>query len=316
MKKVLTGAAVAALTLSSATASAGVSKDLPLPSGTPDANAIMDQVYFVNHFYSLKNYGIKKKGRNITVIISRTEGKKPSTLTVERYLTNTPKEAHVQTKDVAIFRSGKLKGTGMLITDFKDDAKSQSYAIWLPALRKIRRFAEPAHDDAWGGTDFTFGDVMLRKPQHESHKLLGTETFAGCLGAMDVPKNQRNKYMKKLPSTGSCIPKGKEVYKVESTTKRGNWWYDSRVSYIDTKTFADYRTEFFKGGNKIKTIDRDWISFNMDDPRAQYWGYWYGKTHTTGHETWAVIPAKVVTKNDKKLKASLWSERTLRKIKR
>ena len=315
MKKILTGVAVAALTLSSTAAVAGVSKDLPMPSGTPDANAIMDQVYYVNHFYSLKNYGIKKKGKNITVIISRTEGKKPSTLTVERYLTNTPKEDHVQTKDVAIFRSGKLKGTGMLITDFKDDAKSQSYAIWLPALRKIRRFAEPAHDDAWGGTDFTFGDVMLRKPHHEDHKLLGTETFSGCLGSMEVPKNQRNKYMKKLPQ-GSCIPKGKSVYKVESTTKRDNWWYDSRVSYIDTKTFADYRTEFFKGGNKIKTIDRDWISFGMDDPRAQYWGYWYGKTHTTGHETWAVIPAKVVTKNDKKLKASLWSEKTLRKIKR
>lgn len=315
MKKVLTGAAVAALTLSSATAVAGVSKNLPLPSGTPDADAIMDQVYFVNHFYSLKNYGIKKKGRNITVIISRTEGKRPSTLTVERYLTNTPKEEHIQTKDVAIFRSGKLKGTGMLITDFKDDAKSQSYAIWLPALRKIRRFAEPAHDDAWGGTDFTFGDVMLRKPHHENHNLLGTETFAGCLSAMDVPKGQRNKYMKKLPE-GSCTPKGREVYKVESSPKRDNWWYDSRVSYIDTKTFADYRTDYFKDGNKIKTIDRDWVSFGMDDPRAQYWGYWYGKTHTTGHETWAVIPAKVVTKNDKKLKAKLWSERTLRKIKR
>jgi hypothetical protein len=323
MKKTITTAltniaaatAVLTMTLSSTIATAGVSKELPLPSGTPDANAIMDQVYFVNHFYSLKNFGIKKKGKNITVIISRTEGSKPSTLTVERYLTNTPKEDNVQTKDIAIFRSGKLKGTGMLITDFKDDAKSQSYAIWLPALRKIRRFAEPAHDDAWGGTDFTFGDVMLRKPSHENHTLTGTETFADCLGAMEVPKNQRNKYMKKLPE-GSCVSKGKTVFKVESTPKRDNWWYDKRVSYVDTTSYADYRTDFFKDGSKIKTIDRDWTSFKMDDPRAQYWGYWYGKTHTTGHETWAVIPAKVVTKDDKKLKPSLWSEKTLRKIKR
>ena len=319
MKKTITTAltaiAAATLTLSSTLATAGVSKDLPLPSGTPDANAIMDQVYFVNHFYSLKNFGIKKKGKNITVIISRTEGSKPSTLTVERYLTNTPKEDNVQTKDIAIFRSGKLKGTGMLITDFKDDAKSQSYAIWLPALRKIRRFAEPAHDDAWGGTDFTFGDVMLRKPSHENHTLTGTETFSGCLGAMDVPKSQRNKYMKKLPE-GSCVSKSKEVFKVESTPKKDNWWYDNRVSYVDTKSFGDYRTDYFKAGKKIKTIDRAWNSFGLDDPRAQYWGYWYGKTHSTGHETWAVIPAKVVTKDDKKLKPSLWSEKTLRKIKR
>ena len=315
MKKLLIGAAVVALTLSSATVSAGVSKDLPLPSGTPDANAIMGQVYYVNHFYALKNYGIKKKGKNITVIISRSEGKKPSTLTVERYLNNDYSDGKINAKDVAIFRSGKLKGTGMLITDYVDDAKSQSYAIWLPALRKIRRFAEPAHDDAWGGTDFTFGDVMLRKPSHETHKLLGTETFAGCLSAMDVPKNQRNKYMKKLPE-GSCVSKGKSVYKVESTPKKENWWYDNRVSYVDTATFADYRTDYFKDGQKIKTIDRAWNSFKLDDPRAMYWGYWYGKTHTTGHETWAVIPEKVVTKNDKKLKKSLWTEKTLRKIKR
>ncbi|MBT7307967.1 MAG: outer membrane lipoprotein-sorting protein [Gammaproteobacteria bacterium] len=315
MKKILIGAAAAAFSFSSVTAMAGVSKELPMASGSPSADEIIEQVYFVNHFYALKNFGIKKKGKNITVIISRTEGKKPSTLTVERYLNNDYSDGKINTKDVAIFRSGKLKGTGMLITDYVDDAKSQSYAIWLPALRKIRRFAEPAHDDAWGGTDFTFGDVMLRKPQHESHKLLGTETFSGCLGGMDVPKNQRNKYMKKLPE-GSCVSKDKTTYKVESTPKKENWWYDNRVSYVDTQTFADYRTDYFKGGEKIKTIDRAWNSFKLDDPRAQYWSYWYGKNHKTNHETWAVIPDKVVTKNDKKLKASLWTEKTLRKIKR
>jgi len=280
MKNVIMGVAAAAISFTSASALAGVSKDLPLPSGTPTADQVMEQVYFVNHFYSLDNYGIGKKGRNITVIVSRSEGKKPSTLTVERYLNNSYDDGVVATKDLAIFRSGKLKGTGMLITDYADDAKSQSYAIWLPALRKIRRFAEPAHDDAWGGTDFTFGDVMLRKPSHENHTLTGTETFSGCLGAMDVPKSQRNKYMKKLPE-GSCVSKSKEVFKVESTPKKDNWWYDNRVSYVDTKSFADYRTDYFKAGKKIKTIDRAWNSFGLDDPRAQYWGYWYGKTHST-----------------------------------
>ena len=314
MNKMVTGVA-AALSFLPLSLLAGVPKDLPMPAGTPNADEIMDQVYFVNHFYSLKNYGISEKGGEITIIISRSEGETPSTLTVERYLNNDYDDGEINTKDIAIFRSGKLRGTGMLITDYVDDAKSQSYAIWLPALRKIRRFAEPAHDDAWGGTDFTFGDVMLRKPKDETHKLVGTETFGDCLGAMDIPEGQRNKYMKSLPDS-SCGAKGKQVYKVESTPKRENWWYDSRIRYVDTGTFADYRTDYFKGGEKIKTIDRNWISFGTDDPRAQYWGYWYGKTHTTGHETWAVIPEKVVTRNDKKRKANYWSERTLRKIKR
>ncbi len=300
-----------------AAAQAGVSKTLAYPSGAPTADDIANQVYFVNHFYALKDYGISRKGkRTITVLVNRSKGSRPTTNTVERYLNNDYSGGAVKAKDLAIFRSGKLKGTGMLITDFNDDAKSQSYAIWLPALRKIRRFGEPAHDDAWGGTDFTFGDVSLRKPQHESHELLGKETFSGCLNAMDVPKNQRNKYMKKLPAGGSCTAKGKAVYKLKSTTKFAGWWYDYRVGYIDTETFADYRTEYFKGGKQIKVIDRDWVGLKgVDDPRAQSWRYWYGKTLATGHETWAVIPDEIVVYNTGK-KEGFWSERTLRKIKR
>jgi hypothetical protein len=302
----------AALTSLSVTVVAGVPKDLPLPSGTPDADEIARQVYFVNHFYPLKNYGITKKGRTITVLVNQAQGSRPTTITLERYLNNDyPPDGEVNAMDLAIFRSGKLRGTGMLITDFTDDNKSQSYSIWLPALRKIRRFAEPAHDDAWGGTDFTFGDVALRKPKDETHELLGTETFNDCLGAIaDVEV----KYLPEPPKA-SCDHKGKEVYKLKSTTKRENWWYDYRFSYVDTKTFADYRSEYFKNGEKVKVIDRDWGSLNLEDPRAQSWKYWYGKTFATGHETWAVIPPEVV-EFDQDWESDKWSEKTLRRIKR
>lgn len=300
-----------ALTAISFAALGGVPKDLPIPSGTPSADEIARQVYFVNHFYSLKNFGITKKGKTITVLINKSKDSRPTTITLERYLNNDYSGGDINAMDLAIFRSGKLRGTGMLITDFSDENKSQSYSIWLPALRKIRRFAEPAHDDAWGGTDFTFGDVTLRKPKDESHELQGTETFNDCLGAIaDV----KVKYLPEPPKA-SCEHKGKEVYKLKSTTKKTNWWYDHRVSYVDTKTFADYRTEYFKGGEKIKVIDRDWGTLNMDDPRAQYWKYWYGTTFASGHETWAVIPDKVVEYNQD-WPAKKWSEKTLRKIKR
>lgn len=296
-------------------AATGVTPDLPYPSETPSAEEIIKQVYFVNHFYALKNFAIVKKGRAITVLVSRAEGRRPTTNTVERYLNNDyAHDPAVRAKDLAIFRSGKLRGTGILITDYDDDAKSQSYMIWLPALRKIRRFAQPAQDDAWGGTDFTFGDVVLRKPSDETHEFLGQETFAECLGAMDIPKKQRSRYTKKLPET-SCISKGKDVYKVKSTTRFENWWYDYRINYVDSNNFADYRTEFFKDGKKIKVIDRDWRSLDMEDPRALAWGYWYGRNFETGHETWAVIPDKVVRANHD-FKPELWSEKTLRKIKR
>jgi hypothetical protein len=305
----LTGIAAA---LAPLVALGGVPKDLPMPSGTLTADQIADQVYFVNHFYAVKNYGIEKKGKTVTVLISKDAGGSVTTNTLTRFLNNNyPADGEINAKDLAIFHSGKLRGTGMLIVDYTDDNKSQSYSIWLPALRKIRRFAQPSHDDAWGGSDFTFGDVTLRKPFHESHELLGTETFNDCLGAIPEIK------VKYLPSppAASCDHKGKEVYKIKSTTKFPNWWYDHRITYVDTKTFADYRSEYFKGGEMIKVIDRDWKSLNLSDRRAQSWGYWYGKDLKTDHETWAVIPQEVV-QVDADLDEKLWSESTLRKIKR
>ncbi len=303
---------------------AGVAKDLPMPGASPSANEIADQVYFVNHFYALKNYGITNDNKDpqksvraepgkITVIVNKSAGSEPTTITVERYLNNDYSDGVTNGQDIAIFRSGKLAGTGMLITDFVDDSKSQSYSIWLPALRKIRRFAEPAHDDAWGGTDFTFGDVTLRKPKDETHELMGKETFNDCLGAISKQEAE-NKYLPNPPEA-ACSHKGKEVYKLKSTTKRENWWYDYRISYVDTKTFADYRTDYFKGDKKVKVIDRDWQTLGQDDPRAQYWGYWYGKSFDSGHETWAVIPRDIVQFNQP-WDADFWSESTLRKIKR
>jgi len=301
----------------SVSALAGVPKDLPYPASgaTLTADQIADQVYFVNHFYALKNYSIDKEGKSITVLVNKAKGDRPTTNTVERHLNNNYDDGVTQAKDLAIFHSGKLKGTGMLIVDFVDDSKSQSYSIWLPALRKIRRFAQPAHDDAWGGTDFTFGDVTLRKPMHETHELLGTETFNDCLGFVEIPDNQLSKWTKNIKQEGSCEPKGKNVYKLKSTTKFQNWWYDDRISYVDTETFADYRTEYFKDGKMIKVIDRDWGTLGQQDPRALYWRYWYGRNLGTDHETWAVIPDEVV-KFDRDLKAKLWTESTLRKIKR
>ncbi len=301
----------------SSIATADVTRALAIPSGTPSADEIIDQVFFVNHFYGFDNYGIGKKGKKITVLVNKSAGKKPTTITLERYLNNSyDDDAAIKARDLAIFRSGKLRGTGMLITDFDEVGKNQSYAIWIPALRKIRRFAEPAHDDAWGGTDFTFGDVSLRKPYNETHELIATEKFSGCLGAITLADNEKSKYTRNLLKA-ACDHDGKEVYKVKSTTKFENWWYDYRIGFIDTSTFADYRTDYYKDGKQIKVIDRDWRSIEgSTDPRQVVWGYWYGKTLATNHETFTNIPPEVTTTNDSKKKQSLWTEKTLRKIRR
>ncbi|TNF97691.1 MAG: outer membrane lipoprotein-sorting protein [Gammaproteobacteria bacterium] len=292
-----------------------VTRILTYPSDPPSAEEIAKQVFFVNHFYAVKNLFIKRKGKtHITVLASRAKGKKASSNTLVRFLNNDYDDGVTRSKDIALFRSGKLSGTGMLITDYLDDSKSQSYSIWLPALKKIRRFSEPRHDDSWGGTDFTFGDVYLRKPHHESHELLGTTSLKGCLRAMEISeKEKRNKYLKQL-HPAQCGHKGKKVYKLKSSTKNKNWWYDYRISYVDTKTFADYRTEYFKNGKKIKFIDRDWTSMKLDDPRGLFWRYWYGKNLMTGHETMVSVPEDFVTWDMDVGAGNLWTEDSLKEL--
>ncbi len=131
MKQIALSVAIAT-TLMASVAMATVSKDLAYPSGSITADELATQNYFVNHFYGFKNYAITKKGKEITALILRAKGSNPLTLTLERYLNNEPTAAGVNAQDLAIFRSGKLKGTGMLITDFSDANKSQSYEIFIP----------------------------------------------------------------------------------------------------------------------------------------------------------------------------------------
>jgi len=303
-----------ALAIATTSAVALVPKDLAYPSGAlTTGDAVIDQVYFVNHFYPFDNYGIGKEGKSITNFILRPKGANPLTMTLERYLTNQPKAKGVNAQDFAVFRSGKLKNMGMLITDYEDQSKSQQFEIFIPSIRKIRRFAQPAVDDQWGGADFTFGDVGLRKPVHEKHELLANETFSGCLAVMDLPKSQRTKTSRKLDLTADCSADGKEVYVVKSTHKDTSWWFDYRISYVDTKRMIDYRVEYFKGGKHIKSIDKSWHSAGLDDPRANYWSYWYGTTLVTGHESMAYVP-KEATRVNKKYKKDIWSTKTLKKI--
>lgn len=299
------------------TANSSIDRTLSLPHGVPDADEIARQVYFANHFYAFDNFSIRQRGRTIAVLINRNEDGSVSRTAVERHLNNKYKGEPVKSRDLAIFRSGKLNGTGMLVTDYVDDDKSQSYMVWLPALRKIRRFAQPEHDQAWGGSVFTFGDVTLREPEHEEHELLGVKKMRTCLGVIEELEDQPYRFVDQLPKR-SCRHIDKDVYGLKSTTHFDNWWYDYRISYVDTENFADYRTVYYKNGEMIKIIDRDWglvAEGEMQDPRALFWKSWYGVDLTTGRESWAVIPQSVIDYNVDR-DDHFWSERTLRRIKR
>ena len=292
----------------------GAHAALPYPQGQPSADEVIRQVYLVNHFRLLKNVSIETKKNAVSVIIYRKGDNKPNFTTVKRYINNDYDDGVVHYEDLAIFTSGRLRGMGILVTDYLDTTKSQRNLVWLPVLRKVRRFSQPAHEDSWGGTDFTYGDVTLRKPDDEKHTFIEKKVFADCLQIMNLPKKHRSWHMKTLPDAPVCDHKDKEVYLIRSE-KNQDWWYDYRISYVDVKTFGDYRTDYFKEGKEIKRIYRDWGSLPLDDPRALFWKFWYGKSFSTNHETMAIVPKSTFRWNTNK-KPSLWTEKTLRKLRR
>jgi hypothetical protein len=94
-----------------------------------------------------------------------------------------------------------------------------------------------------------------------------------------------------------------------------DWWYDHRIRWVDAESFADYRSLYFKDGELVKRLDKDWQSAGLEDPRALYWHYWYARDPRRGDEAVAVAPAGSVAWN-LPLPARLWSESTLRRLKR
>jgi hypothetical protein len=277
----------------------------------------VQQVYAAAHGNLVKNAASKKNKGEIGMVVNRAPeekrkpGRRPVVNTFETYGNSNPLNSDIDSMQMAIIKSGKAKGTGILYISYTDKSREGKLTIWLPSLRKFRSMNEPAHEDTWVGTNLTYGELVLRRPEHEIHQRLGDAVFNDCLLAMELNPWEVNRYTKRLPGP-QCAHKGKEVYVVKSTTKFKQWWYDYHISEIDKKTFALYRTVYFKGDEKIKTVVVDWQSLDQPDPRISYPRYIYAVTHTNGIDSMIYVPRSTVFLNQSQ-PDSFWSEETLRK---
>ncbi len=311
--RLYTSSIICALTLFSGVLQA--SETLPYPTHTPlDAFEIATQAHIVMRAQLPKNALSKKHKGKISRLINRRAGRKASVHQFESYINNDYPKGVVQQKQLAVFKTGKLKGTGILITHYKQAQRSPLLQIWLPKLRKVRRFSAPQADEFWHGSNLTYGEVFLRQVDDESHKLLGTSIFAQCLKSLILPANEQTRLSKNLPPA-QCSHKNKLVYQLKSTPKSSNTWYDYHISFIDTVSFALYRTHYYKNEQLIKVVDIDWQSLQLDDPRSVYPAYLYAKSYQDNSESLFIVPRETVFWNAN-IKAGFWSESSLRKIKR
>ena len=293
-----------------------IAVSLPYPEGKLNANEIAEQVYLVSHGKLLNSSSSTKNKKDIPLVVTRAPlekrkpGRKPTVNTFDTFGKSRPEDPMLDSLQMAIITSGKIKGTGTLYTNYKDPEKGDVVSLWLPALRKLRRINQPAHDDKWIGSNLTYGELILRRPEHEDHELIAEEIFDDCLIAMELQDWEINRYTKRLPKS-SCAHKGKPIYKLKSTTKFKNWWYDYHISEIDKETFAIYRTVYFKNGEKVKTITVDWQSLGQADPRIIFPHFIYAVSHEDGSDTMIHVPLETITLNPD-IPDSFWSEESLK----
>jgi len=280
------------------------------------AKEVAKKSYNVNHSLYVKNIMIKKKKRSSILTVSRTLGVKARINAVERFLSNEYSNGVIEAKDLIIMRSGKLNGMGVLMTSYLNPKRSHEYLMWLPALRKVRRMAEP-EDAGLGVGDIAFlEDAKLRRFHEESYSLLETKVMDLDLAMMPFKKGEFGRYTKAFPYKKSTKIRARKIHVLKSTHKNKYHWYDYRISYVDTETFTDYVTHYYKNKKRIKEVYRHWVHLGkISDPKAKIWYYWYSKDMKTGDEMMTYIPKKLIKVNQK-VSPSFWSTRTLEKIKR
>lgn len=291
-----------------------VDRHLSYPK-TIDADEIAKQAYFVNHQFYLKNQLIKARSNKSILIVKHRKGKEAQSFRANRFLNNSYSNGIVKSKDMVIFTSGKLKGVGVLIKEYVDESKSLEVLMWLPALRKVRRMAEPSRNIGYSAADIAFlEETKLRRLSQDKFELLGTQEMEFQFKQLELKPSEMTRHTKVLPTQKH--QKKAEVYLLKATPKE-DAWYDYRIDYIDTKHFTTYRTNIYKENKIIKIIDRQWKKIKgIDDPRAYMWYYWYSINPETGFETVNYIPPSIIKNNDMKIKNSFWSTNTLRKIRK
>ena len=282
-------------------------------TGDLTADQIVLEAYRHTHWLRVDKLATQKTGRKVATLINRGRGGRVTINTFDNYVNSDFDDPSIETKTLAIFQSGKQRGLGLLMTSYTAMEKPPSILTWLPELRKVRRFLAPAHDDAWAGSVMTFGEVFLRRPEHEKHELLGRENIDYCLAMMSV--NEHKKLSRLTLPVSDCSFKGREVYQLKSTTKFKNWWYDYHISDIDSENYLPYKTVYFKNHQPVKTIWIAWKHGGRDASLVHYPYYIFGRVDATKFESLFYVPEETVRWNVD-LPDRFWSERTLRKIKR
>jgi len=92
------------------------------------------------------------------------------------------------------------KGVGFLIWDYSKKGKPDGLWLYLPSLRTVRKLSARDQNDAFMGSDLTFGDMGQRRLDEDEHRLVKEARLNGepCYVIESLPKEEGGIYGKKL----------------------------------------------------------------------------------------------------------------------
>jgi hypothetical protein len=144
----------------------------------------------------------------------------------------------------------EMRGTLSVITQYNDPEKEDSFWLYLPALRRVRRLSSAQRTDRLpGGQDLMWEnfDVFNGNPINYTAKLLGQKEMLAVHNG--YPKGEwidgkhlagPNDYYQKLP-----------VQVIEMTPKDPDFPFSKMMLYVDAQTWMPYYGEWYDKENKL-----------------------------------------------------------------
>ncbi|MFI5304511.1 MAG: outer membrane lipoprotein-sorting protein [Nitrospiria bacterium] len=124
------------------------------------------------------------------------------------------------------------KGTGFLIWNYSVVGKPDDLWLYLPSLRQTRHVSSRGQDDAFMGSDLTFGDMGQRRLEEDDHKLLKEEP---------------------------CGDHQEICYVVESVSKDKEGVYSKKIHWITKNDFTTMKIEYYDHkGELLKSQKMNW----------------------------------------------------------
>jgi len=145
------------------------------------------------------------------------------------------------------------RGVGFLIWDYSEKNRGDELWLYLPALRMVRRISAADQNDAFLGSDLTFGDMGQRRLDEDEHRLLREEAISGH-----------------------------KAYIVESVPKEKGSIYSRKLSWISKKDWRILRKDYFDLNHRL--LKRQSIAWQKVEG-YDVWKRTHVKNLQNGHQT-------------------------------